>query len=881
MLPREEIASRLYGTTRSEGNVGSGGTAVIYGTAVADSENGSVKVIPYGAQVTAPDGEDGTLTVPTSPAVQEGDSVMLIGAGGGRQPLSVVSVVGSGDRTAAIAADAKAAVDEAVEEVAEVKQDIADFKSGADVDYAIYSYVDDEIGEFSQTVSATYLSKSDAQTTYATQSQLTQTAEGITASVSQDYVSKADAQTTYATKSELTVGLDGITAEVSQNYATKTEAATTGSGSGESVEVADGAVLRSLTVYGKSVQDGTPTPDAPVEIQTVSGANLLPKMTAGTYGTNGITIEVDSNGVATLSGTTTANGNAAIIPLEQPITITQQMVDDGFYVHYNNSESNANAAPNFESSTAVSAFSYTMAPANRIVRLSSSHVGKTIDRVRFWLSRGVTLSGTLAPALMTYSSAVPYVPYGSMGLKVTKDGTTTVTPIQLNGNVLASLPDGTKDVLTVDETGHCVITKNTNHIASYNGESVGSVYIATTGTLETGAEVYYKRSSGTTVDLGYITMPELADGCTVEILASLTPTFDASWYTGNGSAIYEQSTRITQTEQDVTTAITGIEGLQTMVRQYGSGVLVCRTGNSVGALVNADGSFDVVSVSWSGDVPTAGTVLGRYAASGIYLGNPSDTTKPYMALDADSLDLFWSNMPILHLGINETTQTPYILSGYNPSFSASDFGGASATFGEYCRASATDSFAAGHLCQVNSGANYSAAIGNNLRVIAANQVVVGCYNDSTVLGDARFVVGNGYNGSPSNAFAVWDDGSIKYKAPSTRFGETSGADIAITRTYTANGFAIENAVFHATADMCVMPVQFTATSNVALSAQKVATIPAAYAPAESARCAIWCSPSWSGSDFTCGYVDVNPSGEVSVTAPSAKYWFGQVVWIRA
>ena len=52
-----------------------------------------------------------------------------------------------------------------------------------------------------------------------------------------------------------------------------------------------------------------------------------------------------------------------------------------------------------------------------------------------------------------------------------------------------------------------------------------------------------------------------------------------------------------------------------MVRQYGAGVLVCRKGKTVGALVNADGSFDVVRVSWSGDVPTAGTALASYGSN--------------------------------------------------------------------------------------------------------------------------------------------------------------------------------------------------------------------------------------------------------------------------
>lgn len=50
-----------------------------------------------------------------------------------------------------------------------------------------------------------------------------------------------------------------------------------------------------------------------------------------------------------------------------------------------------------------------------------------------------------------------------------------------------------------------------------------------------------------------------------------------------------------------------------LVRQYGAGVLVCREGNAVGALVNADGSFDVVEVTWSGGVPSAGSAVASFA----------------------------------------------------------------------------------------------------------------------------------------------------------------------------------------------------------------------------------------------------------------------------
>ena len=66
------------------------------------------------------------------------------------------------------------------------------------------------------------------------------------------------------------------------------------------------------------------------------------------------------------------------------------------------------------------------------------------------------------------------------------------------------------------------------------------------------------------------------------------------------------------------------DSLATMVRQYSGGVLVGRVGAGVCALVNADGSFDVVDVTWDGETPT------------IDRSDPS--TEPTRAsLDADSV----------------------------------------------------------------------------------------------------------------------------------------------------------------------------------------------------------------------------------------------------
>lgn len=71
-----------------------------------------------------------------------------------------------------------------------------------------------------------------------------------------------------------------------------------------------------MMIYGKSSQDGTPTPENPVEIKSVMnptikllGSNIL-KITDGEYQEGGVTITV-SNGVVKLKGTANANFKVA------------------------------------------------------------------------------------------------------------------------------------------------------------------------------------------------------------------------------------------------------------------------------------------------------------------------------------------------------------------------------------------------------------------------------------------------------------------------------------------------------------------------------------------------------------------------------------------
>ena len=76
------------------------------------------------------------------------------------------------------------------------------------------------------------------------------------------------------------------------------------------LEYSKGKNIRNYEVYGNSVQDGTPTPESPVEIQSVGDLtkNLLPYPYYDTTKTiNGITFTDNGDGTITVDGTATAD----------------------------------------------------------------------------------------------------------------------------------------------------------------------------------------------------------------------------------------------------------------------------------------------------------------------------------------------------------------------------------------------------------------------------------------------------------------------------------------------------------------------------------------------------------------------------------------------
>lgn len=99
-----------------------------------------------------------------------------------------------------------------------------------------------------------------------------------------------------------------------------------------SVDDASDMAIQGMRIFGRSTQDGTPTPDAPVEIKSVEkpviyvcGKNLLKhKYSVGTHTINGLNFTVSKDGSVTLNGTPTASAGFVFetLAVNEPIILT-------------------------------------------------------------------------------------------------------------------------------------------------------------------------------------------------------------------------------------------------------------------------------------------------------------------------------------------------------------------------------------------------------------------------------------------------------------------------------------------------------------------------------------------------------------------------------
>ena len=226
--------------------------------------------------------------------------------------------------------------------------------------------------------------------------------------------------------------------------------------------------MAGLTVYGQSTQDGTPTPEAPVPIVSVEpdsegnisllaqGRNVAHPI-PGTHDNKGITVTVAEDGWITVSGTSIAT-SSALIGIGIGSTDTNIHVIEGapsFALYIENDGALVSGEVELQvygsNGEATNVGGY--AAASRTFTNLTDYISRIVIFVRA-ASNGKTYSGRFRFSLVR-SDQMPteYIPYVE-----------TVTTIDLDGHELRSLPDGTRDELTVDAEGHVTLVQRVGSV---------------------------------------------------------------------------------------------------------------------------------------------------------------------------------------------------------------------------------------------------------------------------------------------------------------------------------------------------------------------------------------------------------------------------------
>lgn len=188
------------------------------------------------------------------------------------------------------------------------------------------------------------------------------------------------------------------------------------------LEYSKGKNMRNYEVYGNSVQDGTPTPESPVEIQSVGDLttkNLLDSsVTISTI--NGVTMTYD-NGVITLNGTCTASAN---------FVLNNIVLSAGTYTL----SANANKVPVNNDYAFVQLYDSTN---NQIIEVVNSNaqgyrtITTSVDgnfKYRVRIDVGCVYDNViLKPQLEEGSTATEYEPYHKYDIPITVTGTRSET----------------------------------------------------------------------------------------------------------------------------------------------------------------------------------------------------------------------------------------------------------------------------------------------------------------------------------------------------------------------------------------------------------------------------------------------------------------------
>jgi hypothetical protein len=237
---------------------------------------------------------------------------------------------------------------------------------------------------------------------------------------------------------------------------------------GETATASDAArtPMAALALYGRSTQDGTPTPSAPVPIVSVEGQLYswqgMPNRT-----TNGITWTVNADGSIHAKGTATGISYGVVLAATTQGSPNRPLLPAGTYTASSPDGATFDVEVMPVGGTNAQVRGFGTAPVTfTLTEPSYVFLGTRV-------ASGAVVDTDYHVALYAGSTAYPHVPYGYAGLwaRRTSDASTyTATPIDLDGHELRSLPDGTRDEVNVDERGHAVLVQRVGH-KTFDGSS--------------------------------------------------------------------------------------------------------------------------------------------------------------------------------------------------------------------------------------------------------------------------------------------------------------------------------------------------------------------------------------------------------------------------
>ena len=322
------------------------------------------------------------------------------------------------------------------------------------------------------------------------------------------------------------------------NKADKTATAT-----GEMLSLVPTSEGRALihTAYGMSTQSGTPTPSAPVDIESAKadfrcvGKNLIPYPYRETTNTmNGITFTDNGDGTVTASGTATATASF--------ILCDNLVLDDGDYILTGDMDSETaygNSAILFNENNIISGTAHWNYGINAPCNFTVDNY--TINSLRIRIPAGATVSDlTFKPMLrladVTDSTYEPY----------TKHDTTTdltLRAIEVTSSDAYNLVRDGKyyiaDTLDYSEDNGFGVTRRIGHIASYDSETLTTKWMSSKDVYASGTYP----SAGAVVD--YILTSETTENITTAQALALL-----------GLKTYDESTTISsQAEPSCTIAV--------------------------------------------------------------------------------------------------------------------------------------------------------------------------------------------------------------------------------------------------------------------------------------------------------------------------------------